>query len=296
MKLKPRCIPCELEGAFEQIQISVEDESEQLEVLREVMDFLKEHSGDDIPPAKLGTLRNELIRDITEQEDPFGELKRKMNKTALELEPVAEEYIEKGSSENGIIKRAIKVAAVGNSFDFSVSEHEINFDLLKKDFKQKLSEDLKIDHRDDLIDLLKSSENILYLLDNPGEAIMDRLFLKCINEVYPSAKIAIGARSAPVQDDIDLDMAETLNFQEYGDLLPSGRSTGYNPENSPPKIKKFFDEADLLISKGQGNYEVLSEHEGNFGGKLAYLLRLKCTPVSKSLGAAKGNTVAALVK
>mgnify|MGYP000078862824 CR=1 FL=1 len=214
-----------------------------------------------------------------------------MSENARKLEPVAERYISKGTSDRDRLKRAIKVAAIGNSFDFSVSEHILDFEVIEEQFRKNLNQDLAVDDTDLLTSRLLSSDKILYLLDNPGEAIMDKKLMKMIKEFNKEITVGIGARSAPVQDDLTVDMAKSEGFHEIGEIIPSGRSTGFNPSKCPDEIRAFSEDVDLILSKGQGNYEVLSEYEDLFLGRLVYLLRAKCTPVSNSLGVPKGSTV-----
>lgn len=291
MKLKPRCIPCEVEGAYEQVEMSTEDEDVKLEALRSALKKIHSRSSEDIPPAELGTERNKVIRNVTSNSDPYSEVKEKMNENARKLVPVAKEYIQEGTGEEDRLRRAVKVASVGNSFDFSVSEHSLDFETVEEGFRKNLNRELALDDTDLLTSKVLSSDKILYLLDNPGEAIMDKVLMKMVKQANNGINIKIGVRSAPVQDDITVDMAKSLDFQEIGEILPSGRSTGFNPSKCPEKVRAFSDEADLILSKGQGNYEILSEYEDLFFGDLVYLLRAKCTPVSNSLGVPKGSTV-----
>jgi len=291
LKLKSRCIACEIEGAYEQVEMSTEDENVKLEALRSVLDKIYSKSSKNIPPAELGTERNKVIREVTSNPDPYSDVKKKMSENARKLKPVAEEYISKGVGGGDRLKRAIKVAAIGNSFDFSVSEHILDFESIEEQFRKNLNQALAVDDTDLAISRLLSSDKILYLLDNPGEAIMDKLLMKVIKELNEEIKIGIGARSAPVQDDLTVEMAKSEGFLEIGEIFPSGRSTGFNPSKCPDEIRTFSEDVDLILSKGQGNYEVLSEYEDLFLGRLVYLLRAKCTPVSNSLGVSKGSTV-----
>ncbi|KXB03216.1 hypothetical protein AKJ47_02675 [candidate division MSBL1 archaeon SCGC-AAA261G05] len=134
----------------------------------------------------------------------------------------------------------------------------------------------------------------MYLLDNCGEAILDRLLLERIFGL--GCDLSIAARSDPVQDDITLEEAEELNFSDLGELLPSGESIRVGPTRAPRKLRKRLDMADLILSKGQGNFEILSGHEGSFRGRLAYLLVAKCGSVSKALEVPRESKVIRFVE
>ncbi len=296
MKIKSRCIPCEIEGAYEQIKLSTEDEKLRFKALRAVLDYLHSASSKNITPSEIGSERNRIIREITSNQDPYSELKNDMNETAKKMKPIAKEYIEDGKNERDILERAVKVAAIGNSFDFSVSEHSVNLSSLEEEFRNSLDKGIYHDDSEKVVTKILSNTVILYLLDNPGEAVMDKLLLKRIRKTNSETSIIVGARSAPVQDDITIEMAKELGFQELGKLVPSGRTTGFNPDKAPDEIKNHIDEAGLILSKGQGNYELLSEYEDRFRGKLAYLLMGKCGPVSSSLDVPRGSTVVYFVE
>ncbi|KXB04399.1 hypothetical protein AKJ49_02145 [candidate division MSBL1 archaeon SCGC-AAA382A03] len=293
MKIKPKCISCEIKGAFEQIKLSTEKEDVTFKALRAILNYLHTASFQNITPAEVGAERNRIIKEITSCFDPYLEIKNKMNDTARKLKPLAKDYISKGENEKDKFKRAIKTAVLGNYFDFSVSEHEIGFSTLKEKFRSALDMDINHDESETVTCQIFSSDKILYLLDNPGEAILDQLLLKEI--LKNGCRISIAARSGPVQDDVTLEMAEELNLSKFGNLIPAGQSPGVNPKKAPKELKRELDSADVIISKGQGNYEILSEFESSYKGRLAYLLMSKCEPVSASLGVPKGSMVVSFV-
>lgn len=296
MKIKPRCIPCEIEGAYEQIKLSTENEKLRFEALRKVLDYLHSASSKNITPTEIGTERNRIIRETTSNQDPYREIKKEMNETAMEMKPIAKKYIESGNGERERMKKAVKVAAIGNSFDFSVSEHSVNLSDLKEKFRETLKEGIYHDDTELVVSKILESNHVIYLLDNPGEAVLDKFLLKSIRKTNSKKTIIVGARSAPVQDDITIEMAKELELQKLGKLLPSGRTTGFNPAEAPEEISEAIKNTDLVLSKGQGNYELLSEYENRFRGRLAYLLMGKCGPVSNSLNVRRGSTVVYFVQ
>ncbi|KXA88541.1 hypothetical protein AKJ62_04955 [candidate division MSBL1 archaeon SCGC-AAA259D14] len=289
MKIKPKCIKCELDGAYQQIKLSTDNERLRFKALQSVLDYLSEASSLDITPAEIGTECKRIIREVTSVSDPYSEVKKRMNKTATKLKPIAQRYIGGKREEKKKLMRAIKVAAIGNSFDFSVSEHEVDLSTLKERFEKSLREDIYPDDLEKVASKILSSNTLLYILDNSGEAILDRLLMEKI--VESGSELSIAARSAPIQDDITIDMIKELNFSKLGNLFPAGRSTGLNPQKAPRKLQEKLEETDFIISKGQGNFEMLSEYEESYSGRLAYILMTKCEPVSKTLGTKLGSIV-----
>ncbi len=182
MKMKPSCIPCDIEGAYEQIKLSTEKEKLRFEALRKVLDYLYSASSKDITPTEIGTERNRIIRETTSNQDPYAGIKKEMNETAMEMKPIAKKYIESGNGERERLKKAVKVAAIGNSFDFSVSEHSVNLSDLKEKFRETLKEEIFHDDSELVVSKILESNHVIYLLDNPGEAVLDKLLLKRIGK------------------------------------------------------------------------------------------------------------------
>jgi hypothetical protein len=137
--------------------------------------------------------------------------------------------------------------------------------------------------------ILKARE-ILLLADNLGEIVLDQILLEQIKEAGP--KLFVAAKPSPVQDDATLDDARALGLGKVTELLPTEDSVGVDLGKAPKELREKLKSADIILSKGMGNYETLSEFEVELKGHLVYLLRAKCQPVASSLGVKKGALVA----
>jgi len=292
LKTTPRCLKCEINGAFEQIKLSTDDEKLRFKALQLILSYLSDSHIRFIPPAEMGTRCNRIIREVTSTSDPYIEIKEKMNEVARELKPIAKEYIEKGKESEDRLRRALKVATIGNSFDFSVSEHDVAPSTTREKFKQDLTGSIYLDDRDLIVSRIISSNKILYILDNAGEVILDRLLMEKIQEL--EIELYIAARSEPAQDDVTIKMGKELNLHNYGNLISTGQSVGINLEEAPEEFKERLEEVGIVISKGQGNFETLSEYEEYYKRKIAYLLMAKCKPVSDNLKVPRGSKIISL--
>lgn len=294
MKIDPICVSCEIDGAIDQIKHSTEDKQVQFKALSSFLKYLASNVSEDLVPARMGTERNRIIGEITSNPDPYVYIKERSNRTAAKLEPYAEELVSKGEGEKERLSRALVVAALGNSMDFSVSNHKVDFPSFQEEFKKFFKRGLAHDDSKKIVSWIRSSDEVLYLLDNCGEVLLDRILMKEIKRT--GAKLLVAARSSPVQDDVTLEIVRKLKIHRLGKLLPAGAVTGVDPIRAPAELRRKIEETDLIISKGQGNFEMFSEFEDMFRGKLVYLLMTKCEPVASSMKVGRGALVAKAVE
>lgn len=294
MKLHLDCIPCLMKVAAEQAELATNDQELQFKALAEFSKFLKSNLSAEVVPPYLGTERSRIVRKVTSNPDPYVNLKKKSNEAGVELKSIAERLVNEAQDERKRLKRALKIAAVGNSMEFGVSGHAFDPASFRREFKELFERGLSVDDSDKVISKILSGEEILYLTDNCGEIILDQVLMREIREVGDT--LSIGVKSSPVQEDVTLETAENLGIEKFGELIPTGSMVGVYPDEAPPEIRKKLEGAELILSKGMGNFETLSEFEESLRGRLAYLLRAKCNPVAESLGVERGSLVVKLVE
>lgn len=293
MKLHRVCLPCLLDRAVEQVKIATNDEGLQFEALFKFLEFLASNASKDDTPPFLGSERNRIIARTTSNPDPYRHLKEKANKAATQIEPVARKLVEEGKNERERLERSLKIAAAANSMEYGVSGFEFDPETFRPEFKNLFDKELKIDYSKEISSKISSSSEVLYLTDNCGEIILDHILMDEIRGA--GTKVFIGAKSKPVQDDVTVEMAEKLGTGRFGKIIPSGEMVGLSLDEAPNEIKSKLEGADLVISKGMGNFETISEFEEKIKGKLAYLLRAKCEPVARSFGVERGELVIKLL-
>lgn len=289
MKLHHECFPCLMDTAVKQVRLATEDEDLQFKILSEFSKFLGSNFSKENTPSKLGSKRNRMIREMTSNPDPYAELKERAIHAARDLKPFAEKIVEEGDGKKDKLKRSLKIVAAANSMEFGVSAHEFNPEFFQSEFEDLLERDLKIDDSSEIVSKILSSDEILYLTDNCGEAVLDQILIEQIRDT--GAKLIIGVKSEPAQDDITFQKAKEINLDEFGELVTTGGKVGIFLNDISQKLQKKLENADLIISKGMGNFETISEFEENLKGRLVYLLRAKCNPVATSLGVERGELV-----
>ncbi len=290
MKLGAECIPCLFERAkFECDLVLGNSGGAKLEVLSEVAKEIGKRIGPESVPAALGTLRERIIRNRSGSHDPYRELKDASNAVAQKLLPVAINFYE--GCENKI-EALMKIAAAANSMEYGVKGYDYHHDSFAREFRRILKEDLLCDGG--IRGAINGFTKVLYLTDNAGEIIFDEFIAEKL--VENGIEVIASPKSEPVINDATAeDIARHHLFKGFR-IVPSGSSVGLSLEEAPREfLELLWDESRLIIAKGMGYYETLSEFEDRLKGRLIYALRAKCDPVARSIGAPRGALVARLV-
>jgi uncharacterized protein with ATP-grasp and redox domains len=259
------------------------DEELRRKIIFETMKWLIENLDlEDWTPPALHTRVQKLTKQITGNLDPFKELKQESNKIAKKVLPVlVEEYEKKPFDES--FKLAVLGTICGNTIDFEVEGHTFDIEDLEASLLECLKGDLSIDDTTKLRETLSKSRKILYLLDNAGEIVFDRFLIKIMTEHYP-IKVIAAVKSGPILNDVTMEDAEQAKLREIAQVITTGNDTiGISLEESSPEFIDSLHQADLVIAKGQGNYESITEIEDAMPKPLFYILRAKCVLVAESL-------------
>ncbi len=281
MKIQPECIPCLISRAKFEADLCIKDENVKLKALREFLSFLNNNLNENVVPAILGTGRYRIIRKYSNQDDIYKRLKDESNKKAKMLLDI----IKKHRRENEL-SFLLKLAAIANGFEFGVKEHTFPKNI-EKEYKNIFKSEI-IGNVNDAINAIETYDRILYILDNCGEFIIDLYVIEKLEKKY-NKKIIVAAKS-----DFILDDATIYDVKKYynGEVVSSGKSVGINLDEADKKFKEFlYSKNILVISKGMGNYETLSEYEDMFRCRLIYILKAKCSSVAKSLNVPRGSLV-----
>lgn len=219
---------------------------------------------------------------IANKDDLYDEVKVHSTQKALSFIPFLKEQLAK--SENKLLT-ATKIAVAGNVIDLAA---EVEFDLheeLEKIFHTHFS--YNDFHK--LEEELTKAKNILVIGDNVGEHIFDYLFIEVLQELFPDAKYSYMVRGNPIINDVTLKEAKEAEFDKLCELVDSGVNTpGFTYSRANKESQKLFDDADLIISKGMGNYECISPATRE---NICFLLKVKCGVVAASLKKEIGDII-----
>ncbi|MFX1562362.1 MAG: DUF89 domain-containing protein [Promethearchaeota archaeon] len=295
MQIQARCVSCLLSRAFQEVQLATDDATVQLSALTEVVKILN-HSltkGNYLEkiPAYVGTLRDHTIQRITGCQDPFAAMKKQSNESALRLRPSLEAYVSDATNAETRFRRACLVASLGNIIEYGVEGHEIPWDNLDT-LVSKTQAELAIDQIKEIYQLAKKGRSILFLTDNSGEVVFDRILVQVIAEL--GGEVTVAVKGAPVLNDAMLEDAKTAQINEYAKVVTTGGgAVGVLPQWCSREFLDRFASADFIIAKGMGHAETLPEF--NLPKPTALLLRTKCDPVASFFNVPKGRNIAKLL-
>ena len=266
----------------EVIDLSCTDENLKFELMQNCIMHMADNFNKDSQPNKIATEVNRYIKERTGCEDAYFKQKEKSNEIALSLMPNVNEILK----TDPCLEVFVKLAIVGNILDFGA--YNINTDF-KKLIEENLNKDLSINDIEEFEKALNSNDKALYLVDNSGEIVFDRLLIEKIREY--DVEVVIAVKSDPIVNDACEKEAIDAGLDEIAEITTLGcDSGGIVEEMFSDEFTKLFDESSFIISKGMANYEGLTEM--NLNGKDVFsLLCSKCKPISKNLGVDVGSLV-----
>ena len=254
------------------------DEAIHERLLREVLRVLGEMNLRQSPPAMAQRIHR-LIRELTGQADPYREIKDRFNRLALDLYPQLKVQIE-GSGDR--LEMAVRLAIAGNVIDMGVNNH-----LTDEHIHEAIDHALKTPFDADLASFREAvsiAKNILYLADNAGEIVFDKLLI----EQLPLEKVTVAVKGLPIINDATMADAETAGLTELVEVIDNGSDApGTILDDCSEAFRQRFDEADLVIAKGQGNYETLSDVDKD----IFFILKAKCSVIARDLGCQVGSLI-----
>ncbi len=276
MKTYLECYPCFLKQALSAARRAEGTEAQQLSVIRRVMGILKDLDASAIPP-EIARLVHHAVREEISCRDPYREAKRKSTEQALALLPELRELIDDSPDP---MDTAIRLAIAGNIMDLGVME---DFGDLRSTIDRVLKQQFAVDHTADLRELLATADHLLYLADNTGETVFDRALIERIN-----IPVIYGVKGSPVLNDATEQDAIEAGLHEVATILSNGSDVpGTLLKLCSAEFRDAFKNAPVIIAKGQGNYESLS----NAGSKVFGLLQVKCPVIGEDIGAPAGSII-----
>ncbi|MDQ7838890.1 MAG: ARMT1-like domain-containing protein [Thermodesulfobacteriota bacterium] len=270
------CIPCFIRQALEAVRMVSTDRIVHERVVRDVLRWTGEMDLD-FPPPVMGQRIHRRLREITGVEDPYRLAKGHQNRMALSLLPELKAEIKAASDPLAI---AVRLAIAGNVIDMGV-----NGSVTESDVRQSVSQALAgafIGQMDEFRQFVAKARSILYLADNAGEIVFDRLL---IEQLSPE-RVTVVVRGAPVINDATMGDARDVGLHEIVEIIDNGSDApGTILEECNQEFRRRFAEADLILAKGQGNYETLNDGPTN----IFFLFKAKCPVIAGHAGLPLGT-------
>ncbi|MFW6237967.1 MAG: damage-control phosphatase ARMT1 family protein [Halanaerobiales bacterium] len=277
MKIEMDCIPCLLRQTLEASRMATGDEGLIRDILNEYAREIPQMNGE-LGPHISGRFQ-EIIKQKTGVDDPYLEVKKNNIEMARFFFEEVQEVVDR--SQEPLLGSLI-MAAMGNSLDAG-----LNLDVdLKEGLRRALEDGFVRSDYDQFFEKIKESETILIVADNSGEAVFDSLLIEELKKF--NLKMIYAVREVPVLNDVTLDVARDVGIDDLCTVISSGVKTpGIVLEESSAEFKKYFRTADVVISKGMGNLEALTETDR----EIYYLLKAKCNVIAGYLDVKIGDLV-----
>jgi uncharacterized protein with ATP-grasp and redox domains len=282
MKVHYECAACFLRQTREALDLATDDETLKMEVTEEVVQIISKHFRKGAVSNFIGTEVHRTIKEKSGNNDPYSKEREISNEIAMEFLPQVEKII--GEEKN--LKDYIKVAIAGNVLDFGALGLGRDMESL---IVQTMQKDPSMDYSKELEEELKRSKTVMYLADNIGEIVFDKLLIEKIKEYNVDVTVAL--KEKPILNDACIEDAIKISLEEVANLTSTGTdSIGIIESDVSPEFMELFEKSDMVIAKGLGNYEGLGEMY--LKDKPVFcLLNAKCRPVARDIGVELGDNV-----
>lgn len=277
MKINEQCLPCLVNQAVKTANLTEADNREEL--YQKVFAQMSQLDFNKTNPEIVGE-NYRLLKQHIGCDDPYKDTKNFYNKLFLEK---SNSYDEKITS----IEEAVKYAIVANIIDFNPVHSNVDEDI-KNFFSNIEGLELTINDVDLLLQDIQNAKRLLYLGDNCGEICFDKLLIKRIKDLNPKCRIYFGVRGEAVVNDNTEEDAYFVGMDEYATIISNGDySLGTVLSRTSSQFREVYQSADVVIAKGQANYESLSEEDKN----IYFLLMAKCKVIAEAIGVKEKSLV-----
>ena len=265
MQTALECLPCFLKQALYTARLSTDSEAQRKEIIDAVARLLPDLEMSRTPPEN-SILVYATIANLSSCRDPFAALKKQSNQQAMDLLPQLVSMLNQAQDP---LLTALKLSIAGNIIDYG-AHHDFNLD---KALRECLVKEPAVNHYRQFIADLGRSKNILYLADNCGELVFDGLVLEQLG-----GKVTLAVKETPIINDALVTDVMDCGLDKVATIVSNGTGCPGTPLGiCSEEFQKIFAQADLIISKGQGNFETLSETQA----PIYFLLTVKCPIVAE---------------
>ena len=278
MKAQPECLVCMFRQALNTTRVASPDPRKHTAVLKKLARLIPELDMSRTPAALSDPLYG-IVAKVTGVQDPFARQKRETNEAAMALLPDLEKRVRRAADP---LKAALHLAVAGNIIDLGINHA---FDL-RKDVARIMRQPFAIDDSAAFVRELKPGRRLLYLGDNCGEIVFDRVLVSLLLE--RGIKVTFVVKSAPIINDATRADAEWAGLNALCPVIDTGSNAiGVGWRKLGSAFRKHLKESDLILGKGHGNFETCVGKRGNY----YFLLKAKCDIVATELGVRTGDSV-----
>ncbi|MCD6551797.1 DUF89 domain-containing protein [Thermotoga sp.] len=283
LRADERCLICSLRQAENLLRKTISSPEKRWVIFREIFRIMSEMRWG-MKPLEVNGEVHRFIMEYVKEEDPFKEEKRRSNEIA---QKIVEMFRAEISNSPDPVYSAAKLAVSGNLIDLGIPGWKIEdaFEKLHEAYERPFDRE----NFEEFRSALESASMLFYIADNTGEIVFDKFFIEIMKMQNPSLEVVVAVREKPIINDATIDDAKQIGLEEVATVISSGvEEPGVILDNATQEFRKMFFEADLVISKGQGNFEGLYEEERE---NFFFLLTAKCDFVAEILKVPVGGKV-----
>lgn len=281
MNIDPACVDCIINQS-KRVASAIHANKELTQEIVQAVELMAPGFSFNQSPPEVAAAVYEKMALIAGKDDLYDEVKKLSTLKAKEFVPYLEKEVQASSQP---LLTATKIAVAGNVIDLAA---EYAFDL-NEELDKIFHTSFAVNDFGLLEKRLSESTTLLYIADNAGEHIFDLIYVKTILSLYPKIKLTYMTRGNAIINDVTLEEAEEAGFSDICKLVSSGVNTpGFVYDRANEDSQSLFDTSDLIITKGMGNYECLSNVKRE---NLFFLLKVKCNVVATSIGKEVGDII-----
>lgn len=278
MELTSACMRCLLDRREDALH-KFKNEEKKADYFREILGILYREGKTETAPYISVQMRKAYERYFGEKED-FSEIKRFYNQLMLSMEPELEKKIRESADP---VQTALCFAQTANYIDFGTG-NEIKKKFLLELFDKADPAEIGGKEYENFSHDMQTAKRVVLLADNCGEIVTDKLLLKILKEAYPQADYTLMVRGKPVSNDATMEDAVQVKAADVAELMDNGTDIGGTaPGHVPQYVSDFLAGADVIIAKGQGNFETAY----GSGWPVYYLFLCKCELFMRRFGKKK---------
>jgi uncharacterized protein with ATP-grasp and redox domains len=269
------CYPCFIRQALDAARYCDVDERLQKEILDRVLELLARENPASTPP-EIGNQVHRIVQEVAGNSDPYRDIKEKSTSEALNLIPRWQAHL---CESDNPLDTAIRLSVAGNIIDFGPSSAYNLEEIVDRVLEQPFA----IDDQEPFREKLASVEHILFLADNAGETVLDRLLIEALD-----VPVIYAVKGGPILNDATMDDAIGAGIDQVAEIVSTGADTiGTILDACSEEFINLYEGSGLVLAKGQANYETLSE----MGSKIFFLLQTKCPVIARDVGVSMNSIV-----
>ena len=269
------CYPCFLRQALDAARLAGADGDRQKAILDRVLEVLKRSELSSTPP-EIGNEVHQLVRREVRNGDPYREPKEASTRQALALYPRLRELVQEADD---LLDVAVRLSIAGNIIDLGPDQQYDLWGVIERVLVQPFA----VDDRTAFREMLAAAYQVLYLADNAGETVFDRVLIEVLG-----VPVVYAVKGGPVLNDATMEDALAAGVDRVAEVVSTGSDApGTVLDRCSDEFRRLYDEAEMVVAKGQANYETLSEA----GPRVFFLLQTKCPVIARDAGVPVGSIV-----